>query len=224
MYKIFIVEDDPVICQAVAGHLTLWGYEVRAAQDFSRVMEEFTAFGPHLVLLDIGLPSHNGCHWCREIRRRGTTPVIFLSSAADNLNIVMAIELGGDDFIPKPFDLTVLTAKVQAVLRRAYALQGSVDLLEYQAASLDLGAEALTGPEGKIELTKTEFRILKVLMENAGHTVSRSDLMVRLWESESFIDDNTLTVNVSRLRKKMESVGLGGMLATKKGRGYLLEG
>lgn len=223
MYKIFLVEDDPVIARGVADHLAMWGYEVRAAKDFAHVLEEFADFGPHLVLLDIGLPSFNGYHWCREIRRRAKTPVVFLSSASDNLNIVTAIELGGDDFIAKPFDLAVLTAKIQAVLRRTYSLQGSIDLLEHRGAMLDLGTELLTGPDGKLELTKNEFRILRILMENAGHTVSRGDLMVRLWESESFIDDNTLTVNVSRLRKKLESVGLGGMLVTKKGQGYLFE-
>lgn len=223
MYKIFLVEDDPVIRRAVADHLSMWGYEVRAAQSFSHILEEFTDFSPHLVLLDIGLPGFNGYHWVQEIRRRSKTPVVFVSSAADNINIVTAIELGGDDFVVKPFDLTVLTAKIQAVLRRSYSLQGSVDVLEHGGALLDLGTELLTGPEGKSELTKNEFRILRVLMENAGHAVSRSDLMVRLWESESFIDDNTLTVNVSRLRKKMESIGLGGMLVTKKGIGYLLE-
>lgn len=223
MYKIFLVEDDPVICRTVAEHLTLWGYGVRAVENFSKVTEEFEAFAPQLVLLDIGLPGYNGYHWVREIRQRSKVPVVFLSSASDNINIVTAIELGGDDFIAKPFDLTVLTAKVQAVLRRAYALQGSVDVLEYHNALLDLGGETVTGPEGKAELTKNEFRILKVLMENAGHTVSRSDLMTRLWESESFIDDNTLTVNVSRLRKKLENIGLSGLLATRKGHGYVLE-
>ncbi len=212
-----------MISRSVAEHLSMWGYEVREAGDFTHILEEFLEFSPHLVILDIGLPSLNGYHWCREIRRRSKAPVLFLSSASDNLNIVTAIELGGDDFVAKPFDLTVLTAKVQAVLRRAYSLQGSVNLLEHGGALLDLGAELLTGPQGKSELTKNEFRILKVLMENAGHTVSRGDLMVRLWESESFIDDNTLTVNVSRLRKKLEAVGLGGMLATKKGQGYLLD-
>lgn len=223
MYKIFLVEDDPVICGTVAAHLTMWGYEVRAVQDFSRVTEEFAGFDPHLVLLDIGLPGFNGYHWCQEIRKRSKAPVVFMSSASDNINIVTAIDLGGDDFISKPFDLSVLTAKVQAVLRRTYSMQGSVDVLEHQGAMLNLGTETLTGPDGKLELTKNEFRILRILMENAGHTVSRSDLMVRLWESESFIDDNTLTVNVSRLRKKLESVGLMGMLVTKKGQGYMLQ-
>lgn len=222
MYKIFLVEDDPVICHTVSSHLTLWGYQVRAVENFSQVTEEFTQFAPHLVLLDIGLPGFNGYHWCQEIRKRSKTPVVFMSSASDNLNIVTAIDLGGDDFIPKPFDLTVLTAKVQAVLRRTYSMRGSVEVLEHGGAMLDLGTEILTGPEGKLELTKNEFRILRMLMENAGRTVSRNDLMVRLWESESFIDDNTLTVNMSRLRKKLETVGLAGMLATKKGQGYQL--
>lgn len=222
MYRIFLVEDDPVICRAVCEHLSLWGYQVQAAVDLSRVIEELSDFDPHLVLLDIGLPVHNGYYWCQELRRRSRVPVVFLSSASDNINIVTAIELGGDDFIPKPFDLTVLTAKVQAVLRRAYSLQGSVNLLEYGQALLDLGAETVSGPGGKQELTKNEFKILQILMENGGHTVSRGDLMVRLWESESFIDDNTLTVNVSRLRRKLSAVGLDGLLATKKGLGYQL--
>lgn len=211
-----------MICRAVSEHLSLWGYQARAAQDFSRVLDELLEFDPHLVLLDIGLPGRGGYYWCSELRKRSKVPVVFLSSASDNINIVTAIELGGDDFIAKPFDLTVLTAKIQAVLRRTYSLRGSVNLLEYGKALLDLGAETVSGPGGKQELTKNEFRILRVLMENGGHTVSRGDLMARLWESESFIDDNTLTVNVSRLRKKLESVGLSGMLATKKGLGYQL--
>lgn len=222
MYRIFLVEDDPVICRAVTEHLSLWGYRARAAEDFSRVLEELLDFDPHLVLLDIGLPGRGGYYWCQELRKRSKVPVVFLSSASDNINIVTAIELGGDDFIAKPFDLTVLTAKIQAVLRRTYSLRGDVDLLEYGNALLDLGAETVSGPGGRLELTKNEFRILRVLMENGGHTVGRGELMERLWESESFIDDNTLTVNVSRLRKKLEAVGLGGMLATKKGLGYQL--
>ena len=220
MYKIFIVEDDPVICRTVCEHLSLWGYQARAVEDFSRVLEELLDFDPHLVLLDIGLPVHNGYYWCQELRKRSKVPVVFLSSASDNINIVTAIELGGDDFIAKPFDLTVLTAKLQAVLRRAYTLQGGLDLMELGGAALDLSGESVAGPGGKAPLTKTEFRILRTLMENAGHTVSRKDLMTRLWESESFIDDNTLSVNISRLRKKLESVGLEGTLVTRKGLGY----
>ena len=223
MYRILVIEDNPAISQAICDHLTMWGYEAKAVNDFSRVMDDFDQFSPHLTLLDIGLPGRNGYHYIGEIRKRSKAPVLFISSAADNLNIVTAIELGGDDFIPKPFDLTVLTAKIQAQLRRAYSLRGSVDNMEHGSAILDLNAENLCGPCGKADLTKNEFRILRVLMENSGHVVSRSDLMTLLWESESFIDDNTLTVNISRLRKKLESVGLSGMLTTKKGQGYILK-
>ncbi len=221
-YKIFLVEDDPVIAGAVKAHLTMWGYEVRAAGDFNRVAEEFMAFEPHLVLLDIGLPHKSGYEWCGEIRRRSKVPVVFLSSASDNMNIITAMNLGGDDFIPKPFDLSVLTAKVQAVLRRSYDFGPSVNILSFGGAELDLAAGCLRAAGGKCELTKNETRILQMLMENGGHLVSRQELMARLWENESFIDDNTLTVNISRLRKKLEGVGLPGLLATRKGLGYQL--
>lgn len=222
MDKIFLVEDDPVISEKVAEHLTLWGFQVRTAADFGRVLEEFSAFDPQLVLLDIGLPRFNGYHWCQELRKRSQVPIVFLSSASDNMNIVTAMNLGGDDFISKPFDLSVLTAKVQAVLRRAYAFQGGANVIERGGAMLDLSAAALSCPAGKVELTKNEFRILQVLMENAGHVVSRSELMNRLWESESFIDDNTLTVNMTRLRRKLDGAGLPGYIVTKKGLGYLV--
>ena len=222
MNKIFLVEDDPVIAKAVENHLSMWGYEVKAAEDFQHVLEEFLAFDPQLVLLDIGLPHVGGYHWCEEIRKRSKVPVVFLSSASDNMNIVTAMNLGGDDFIPKPFDLSVLTAKVQAVLRRAYSFQGSLNILEHGGALLNLGDSSLSAPGGKLDLTKNDFRILQVLMENAGHVVSRSDLMNRLWESDSFIDDNTLTVNMARLRKKLEEIGLTDFVVTKKGIGYLI--
>ncbi len=222
MYRIFLAEDDPVIAESVKNHLTMWGYEVRAAKDFERVLEEFLKFQPHLALLDIGLPHRSGYYWCEEIRKRSKLPVIFLSSASDNMNIITAMNLGGDDFISKPFDLPVLTAKVQAVLRRAYSFQGAVNLIERGGAALDLSAATLSCPGGKLDLTKNEFRIMQVLLENAGHIVSRGDLMNRLWESDSFIDDNTLTVNMTRLRKKLEELGLSDYIVTKKGIGYLI--
>lgn len=222
-YRVFLVEDDPVIAEAVRAHLVMWGYEVQAAEDFCHVLEEFSAFQPHLVLLDIGLPHKSGYEWCREIRRQSTAPVVFLSSASDNMNIITAMNLGGDDFIPKPFDLSVLTVKVQAVLRRAYDFGKSTSQVEYGGIQVDLASAVLTGPLRKSELTKNELRILQVLLENGGHLVSRQKLMERLWESESFVDDNTLTVNISRLRKKLEKAGLPGMLATRKGLGYIIE-
>ncbi len=221
-YKILVVEDDPVIAQTVSAHLAMWGYEVQAVRDFRRVLEEFTELQPHLVLLDIGLPHKSGYDWCGEIRRHSKVPVVFLSSASDNMNIITAMNLGGDDFIPKPFDLSVLTAKVQAVLRRSYDFGPSVNIVAFGRAQVDLAAAELSGPQGKCELTKNELRILQMLMENGGHLVSRQDLMARLWENESFVDDNTLTVNVSRLRKKLEKVGLPALLTTRKGLGYQL--
>lgn len=222
MNKIYLVEDDPVIARAIEDHLTMWGYEVRTVQDFQRVLEEFTEFDPQLVLLDIGLPHRNGYYWCEEMRKRSKIPIVFLSSASDNMNIITAIDMGADDFIPKPFDLPVLTAKIQAVLRRAYSLAGSVNIIEHGGALLDLSACTLSCPGGKLELTKNEFRIVQVLMENAGHMVSREDLITRLWESDHFIDDNTLTVNMTRLRKKLKEMGLPDFIVTKKGMGYLI--
>lgn len=222
MDRIFLVEDDPVIAKAVTNHLAMWGYEVKAAENFHQVLEEFLAFDPRLVLLDIGLPHQNGYFWCEKIRNHSKVPIVFLSSASDNMNIVTAMNLGGDDFIPKPFDLSVLAAKVRAILRRAYSPGSGLNVVQWGEAVLDLSSATVSCPGGKLELTKNELRILQVLMENAGHVVSRSDLMNRLWQSDSFIDDNTLTVNVSRLRKKLEGLGLSGFLVTKKGLGYLI--
>ncbi len=223
MYRIFIVEDDAVIAQALAGALTQWGYEVKTAENFQNITEEFTLFQPHLVLMDIGLPFFNGYHWCSEIRRRSKTPIVFISSASDNMNIVMAINMGGDDFITKPFDLNVTVAKVQAMLRRTYDFQGQTNVLEHRGAILNLGDATLEYQGKKIDLTKNEFKILQLLLENKGHTVERDAIMQRLWESESFIDDNTLSVNMTRLRRKLEDLGLGQFILTKKGVGYLIK-
>ncbi len=223
MYRIFIVEDDAVIAQALAGALTQWGYEVKTAENFQNITEEFTLFQPHLVLMDIGLPFFNGYHWCSEIRRRSKTPIVFISSASDNMNIVMAINMGGDDFITKPFDLNVAVAKVQAMLRRTYDFQGQTNVLEHRGAILNLGDATLEYQGKKIDLTKNEFKILQLLLENKGHTVERDAIMQRLWESESFIDDNTLSVNMTRLRRKLEDLGLGQFILTKKGVGYLIK-
>lgn len=223
MYRIFIVEDDAVIAQALAGALTQWGYEVKTAENFQNITEEFTLFQPHLVLMDIGLPFFNGYHWCSEIRRRSKTPIVFISSASDNMNIVMAINMGGDDFITKPFDLNVAVAKVQAMLRRTYDFQGQTNVLEHCGAILNLGDATLEYQGKKIDLTKNEFKILQLLLENKGHTVERDAIMQRLWESESFIDDNTLSVNMTRLRRKLEDLGLGQFILTKKGIGYLIK-
>ena len=223
MYRIFLVEDDDAIAAAVVKYISSWGWEARRAGDLTRVMEEFSEFAPHLVLLDIGLPFRNGYHWCAEIRKLSRTPIIFLSSASDNMNIVMAMNMGGDDFVAKPFDLDVLTAKVQALLRRTYDFGAAAPLLEARGAGLDTGDNSLTYEGQKLELTRNEYRMLQVLLEQKGRTVSRETLMQRLWETDSFVDENTLTVNMARLRRKLEGLGLTEFIRTKKGLGYLIE-
>ena len=222
MYKIMIVEDDPVISGTVAHEIRHWGLEAQVVSDFSQVLAEFAACAPQLVLLDISLPFFNGYHWCQEIRRVSSVPIIFLSSSADNLNIVMAMNLGADDFIAKPFDLSVLMAKIQALLRRTYDFGGQSSLLEHRGALLNLGDATLSYKEQQVELTRNEFRILQLLMENKGRVVSREAIMTRLWAGDSFIDENTLTVNINRLRRKLDAAGLPDFITTKKGVGYLV--
>ena len=223
MYKIMIVEDDATIAHALAVHLERWDYETRCVEDFKNILGAFAEFDPQLILLDIMLPFFNGFHWCQEIRKVSEVPIIFLSSANDNMNIVMAMNMGGDEFIEKPFDLNVVTAKVQAILRRSYSFQGTMNVMEYHGAVLNLNDATLVNNDKKLDLTKNEFRILQMLLENEGRIVSRDSIITRLWESDEFIDDNTLTVNIARLRKKLEQIGLEQMIRTKKGIGYMVE-
>lgn len=220
MYRIFIVEDDEMIADSLKSHLENWDYEVVCVGDFSNVTAEFINAAPQLVLMDIKLPFYNGYHWCSEIRKVSKTPIIFLSSASDNMNIVMAVNMGGDDFIAKPFDLDVLTAKIQAMLRRSYDFVSQSVLLEHRGAMLNLTEATITCGDEKLELTKNELRILQMLMENKEKVVSRDALMTKLWESDSYVDENTLSVNVNRLRKKLEQIGLVNFIQTKKGIGY----
>jgi DNA-binding response OmpR family regulator len=223
MYKILIVEDDAIIARVVAEELTSWGFAVQCATDFYAVMEEFRRVAPHLTLLDLSLPYRSGFYWCGEIRKISTVPVIFISSAADNMNMVQALHQGADDFIGKPFDLSVLVAKVQALLRRSYGYvskQQDGAALEARGVSLDLGAMAFTYAGRKTELSRNEFRIMQTLMEAYGSVISRQSIMRKLWDDENFIDDNTLTVNINRLRKKLEQAGLADFILTKKGEGY----
>lgn len=223
MYKLFIVEDDVGIASAVKELAEAWDFETRIAEDYRAVMKEFTAFGPHIVLLDIGLPFYNGYHWCTEIRKQSKVPIIFISSASDNMNIVMAMNMGADDFIAKPFDGGVLIAKVQALLRRSYDYASSASVLSHRGALLNTGDNSLSYQNEKIELSKNEYRILFCLLESKGKVVSREKLMERLWETDSFVDENTLTVNVNRLRKKLDGAGLSGFITTKFGVGYIVE-
>lgn len=218
-----IVEDDLVIGKSIANYLNKWNYQAKCITDFRNVMDEFLALDPQLVLLDISLPFFNGYHWCNEIRKISKIPIIFISSASDNMNIVMAMDIGGDDFIVKPFDLSVLVAKINALIRRTYSFQGQVNILERNGVVLNLNDVCIIYKDEKLELTKNDFKILQVLMENPGKVVSRSEIMTRLWDSDSFIDDNTLTVNVTRLRKKLEEIGIYDFIITKKGLGYMVK-
>lgn len=223
MADIFIVEDDPVIAREMDNFLTSWGHNVKCAQDFKNVTAEFADFNPQLVLLDISLPFFNGYCRCREIRKLSDVPIIFISSAADNMNIVTAVNMGGDDFLAKPFDLSVLNAKVQAILRRTYELSGAGNLKEHRGAVLNKQSAAVSYHGKSAELTKNEYRILLTLMEKSGEIVTRESIMEQLWQDESFVDENTLTVNVTRLRKKLESIGLADFITTKKGIGYIIK-
>ncbi len=223
MYRIFIVEDDPGIASAVSDLARAWGMEPRAAGDLRRVTEEFSEFDPHIVLLDIALPFYDGWHWCREIRRLSAAPIVVLSSASDNMNIVMAMNMGADDFIAKPFDGAVLMAKLRALLRRAYDMAPPPQVLEHRGAALNVSDGTLTVAGGTVNLTKNEFRILLTLMEARGQIVSREKLMERLWQTREFVDENTLTVNINRLRRKLDAAGLPGFIGTRVGQGYIVE-
>lgn len=222
MYRILIVEDEEGIAQAVKEQAELWGLEAECVRDFRNIMTAFAEYAPHLVLMDIGLPFFNGYHWCGEIRKISSVPVMFISSASDSMNIVMAMNMGADDFIVKPFDGSVLIAKIQALLRRTYDFAGSVPVMEHRGALLNLGDNTLVYQRERINLSKNEYRILLALMENKGKVVSRERLMERLWETDSFVDENTLTVNVNRLRKKLDGAGLEGFITTKVGVGYII--
>ena len=222
MYRIFIVEDDSTMAAVMKKQIESWGHSVHVATQFSDILSEFTAYDPHMVLMDVMLPFFNGYHWCSEIRKVSKVPIIFISSASDNLNMVMAMNLGADDFIANPFDQSVLMAKLQALLRRTYDFGAPQQVLEHRGALLGTGDSTLTYRDEKIQLSKNEFRILSVLLKNKGKAVSREKLMQALWETDSFVDENTLSVNVNRLRKRLAAAGLEDFIATKFGVGYLI--
>lgn len=223
MYRLFIVEDDPGIAQSIAKQASLWGIEAVCATNFQDVMFDFVNAQPHIVLLDISLPLFNGYHWCSEIRRVSSVPIMFVSSASDNMNIIMAMNMGADDFITKPFDISVLMAKVMALLRRTYDFSKTSELREHKGAILNLADSSLTYNGENISLSKNEFKILSTLMEQKGRVVSREKLMDVLWATDSFVDENTLSVNVNRLRHRLEGAGLSGLIKTKHGVGYIIE-
>lgn len=220
--RIYIVEDDAVIAAAVARALGQWGFEAVVAEDFSDVMGEFTRLDPQLVILDISLPFYNGYYWCEKIRRVSKAPIVFLSSRADTADVVMAVGMGGDDYIAKPVEPELLIAKVQAMLRRAYDYEPAANP-RFCGAEFDAGASLLLCGGRRYELTKNESRILAMLLKKRGSIVSREELMLKLWDSDEFVDDNTLTVNINRLRRTLASAGLGDCVKTHKGQGYSID-
>ena len=219
--KVFIVEDDAVIARAVAAHLTTWQMQVQCAGNFEKITEEVEDFQPDTIIMDIKLPYYNGFYWCAEIRKTSKVPIVFLSSADDNMNIVMAMNMGGDDFITKPYHTQILLARIAALLKRSYQTDHESQL-EHNGVILSLSDSTITANGQTAELTKNELKILHLLMQNKGTIQSRDELINALWQTDEFIDDNTLTVNINRLRKKLESIGVTNYLKTKRGMGYIV--
>ena len=222
MYRIFLVEDDRALALELQRQLEQCGNEVRLVSDFRAVLDEVRAYDPQLVLMDIMLPYQNGYYWTAEIRKFSTVPIVFLSSASDGMNIVMAVNMGGDDFIAKPVEPMVLQSKVQAILRRSYELRDTQSTMAFCGAELNVNDGSVRFGSERLDLTKNELRILRTLLENRGRIVSRDTLMLRLWNDDCFVEENTLTVNVTRLRRKLESIGLRDVIVTKPGSGYII--
>ncbi|MCT4541920.1 MAG: response regulator transcription factor [Vallitalea sp.] len=224
MFKILIVEDDMTIGNIISENLQKWGYEPMLVKDFSDVFSEYVDFKPDLVLMDIVLPLYDGYYWCSKIRQESKVPIIFISSKDSNMDVLMAINMGADDYVTKPFSMEILLAKISALLRRTYSyINKTANLIEHKGAVLNIDDGTLVYNDEKIDLTKNEYRILYVLMSNKDSIVSRDKIMRNLWEHESFVDDNTLTVNINRLRKKLDKKGLCDFIGTKKGQGYIVE-
>jgi len=223
LFKIMIVEDDPKMSEIVLENIIKWGFEGFAIKEFSAVLSEFIKFEPHLLLLDINLPAYDGFYWCNKIREVSRVPIIFISSRNSNMDIIMAMNMGGDDYLQKPFSLEVLMAKINALLRRTYSYtEVEASALEHNGVILNLKDTLLQYNDQKVELTKNEYRIAYILIKKAGQIVSRDEIMNRLWEDESFVDDNTLTVNINRLRHKLKDIGLNDFIQTRKGQGYII--
>ncbi len=224
MYRIYLVEDDKGLQKSIRDTLIRWGYEVFVVEDYNGIAQEYVKIEPHLVLMDITLPYYNGFYWCDQIRKISKVPIVFISSATEQMNIIMAINMGGDDFIAKPFELDVLNAKISGLLRRTYDYgEAMTPLVEHRGVFLNMTNNTVSYQDHLIELTKNEYRILKVLMERKTKIVSREALMKALWDQEYFVDDNTLTVNINRLRKKLHEIQLDDFIVTKKGVGYVIE-
>ena len=220
--KILLIEDDQSIFEIVQQRLQQWGFTVKGVKDFQAVMDDYRTFAPNLVMIDIQLPAYDGFHWCREIRAESNVPILFLSSRDHPMDMVMAMQMGADDFVQKPFHMDVLIAKIQAILRRTYDYKEQVNAtIEWQGAIIDYDRALVSYKGMQVELTKNELFILKALLTSAGQIVSRDEMMRKLWDDDRFVNDNTLTVNVNRLRQRLEDIGLVDVIVTKKGLGYM---
>lgn len=223
MFKIMIVEDDARIKEILLENVVRWGFEGKAVENFNDVFIEFSRYSPHLILMDINLPFFDGFYWCNKIREVSKVPIIFVSSRNSNMDVIMAINMGGDDFIQKPFSLEILMAKVNALIRRTYSYANAeTNVLEYKDIVLNMKDNSVFFKDKRAELSRNEFSILYLLMKNNGSLISRDKIMRSLWEDESFVDDNTLTVNINRLRKKLVDIELEDLIKTKKGQGYII--
>lgn len=221
--KVYVVEDDDVILKALKKFLQNWSYEVHVADDFSSVYEKFLKVNPDLVLLDVSLPFFNGYYWCEQIRKSSNVPIIFISSADENLNKIMAMNMGADDYITKPFDLELLLAKIKAILRRTFEYSESTNNISYKDVIIDRDRMVLKFANEEISLSKNEYLILEMMFEYPEKVFKREEFMDKIWQTDEFIDDNTLTVNIMRLRKKLEDIGLKNFIKTKKKVGYYIE-
>ena len=221
--KVFIVEDERSIAQSICQILSQWNLQSKIIESFDKVCDEFLSYHPDIVLMDISLPYFDGYYWCNKIRQLSNVPIIFISSISDNINIVLAMNMGADDFIVKPFDNSILVAKILALLRRSYDYSVGLQKLEYEGLTINIDSNTVYYKDKIIELSKNEFRILLILIQNKGKVVSREKLMNQLWKTDIFIDENTLTVNVNRLRKKLSNQGIGDLIKTKFGVGYIVE-
>ena len=218
-WKIFLVEDDKVIAEEIESYLKFWNYEIKIAEDFQNVFDDFKNFHPDLVLMDVSLPFYNGYHWCKIIRKNSKVPILFISAADENLNLIMAMDLGADDYLTKPFELELLQIKIRALLRRAYEYVETKNIF-YKDIRLNCDNMIISRENKERELTKNEFKILEILLEKPGKVVSRDEIIDKIWQTDSYIDNNTLTVNVMRLRKKLEEINIFELIKTKKGVGY----
>lgn len=223
MFKIFVVDDSKIISEKLKQWLEKWGFEAILVDDFEKVIDIFKKENPDLVVMDIALPYYDGYFWTRKIRDLSNVPIIFLSSKEDTMNKIMAMEMGADDFVSKPFEMDLLLAKIKALLRRTYDYKDNLDRLEHRGLVLDLKSMTVVFSNKSIDLSKNEFKILETLMVNKGKVVSREKLMTSLWSTDIYIDDNTLTVNISRLRKSLAGLGVDNFIKTKQGMGYYVE-